>query len=114
MSTPLVPFFHQSLTHRFAELWALKTGPNFEADLKIFLDATVEERARRRYLECILRGEEISYEDLLRSMRHRDRLDSTRDFAPLKAAEDAVIIDTTTMTIEEVVQQIMDLIGERI
>jgi cytidylate kinase len=85
-----------------------------EADPKIFLDATVEERARRRYLERVDRGEEICYEDLLRSMRHRDRLDSTRDFAPLKAAEDAIVIDTTDMSIEEVVQQIMVLIEDRI
>jgi cytidylate kinase len=84
-----------------------------EANLKIFLDASVEERARRRYLECENRGEEISFEELLHSMMERDRLDSTRDHAPLKVAEDAVVIDTTSMSIDEVAQQIMDLIRER-
>jgi len=83
-----------------------------EADLKIYLDATVEERARRRFAESVLRGEDISYEDLLSSMRERDRLDSTRDCAPLRAAEDAVVMDTTELSIDEVAQQIMDLIGE--
>ena len=75
-----------------------------EADLKLFLDATVEERAKRRYEECLARGESVPYEEILTSMQSRDTLDSTRKLAPLVAADDAVKIDTTFMSIDEVVK----------
>ncbi len=74
-----------------------------EADLKIFLDATAEARARRRWQESRARGETPEYEALLRAMRERDHLDSTRALAPLRAASDAVVLDTTEMTIDQVV-----------
>lgn len=80
-----------------------------EADLKIYLDASVEERARRRYEERIERGQEADYRQILEAMRERDRLDSTRELAPLKAAKDAIVIDTTQMTIDEVVKPILEL-----
>jgi cytidylate kinase len=80
-----------------------------EADLKVYLDASVEERAKRRYQESFSRGERNSYEEVLKAIEDRDRIDSTRDHAPLKAAEDAIIIDTTNMTIEAVVQKVFAL-----
>lgn len=81
-----------------------------DADLKIYLDASVEERARRRYSEIIARGEEADYEAVLRAMRRRDRIDSTRAAAPLRAAPDAVVLDTTCLGIEEVVRAIEGLL----
>jgi cytidylate kinase len=80
-----------------------------EADLKVYLDASIEERAKRRYQESLRRGEGLSYEDVLKAIEDRDDIDSTRDHAPLKAAEDAIVIDTTDMTIEEVLQKILAL-----
>jgi cytidylate kinase len=82
-----------------------------EADLKIYLDASAEVRARRRYLEALDRGEAANYDEILHSMRKRDRIDSTRDLAPLKAADDAIVIDTTEMSIEEVFEHVMVLVG---
>jgi len=76
-----------------------------EADVKIYLDASVEERARRRWREAQARGEAVgSIEDVLRSMRERDRIDSTREVAPLKAAADAVVVDSSSMSVEQVVE----------
>jgi cytidylate kinase len=81
-----------------------------EADLKIYLDASVEERARRRWREAEARGETVgTFEDVLRSMRERDRIDSTREVAPLKAAGDAVVVDSTSMDVEQVVERVWRL-----
>jgi cytidylate kinase len=77
-----------------------------EADLKIFLDASVEERARRRYQQRLDRGEEAQYEKILNTLKKRDRIDSTREIAPLCAADDAVIINTDDLSIPEVVSEI--------
>jgi len=82
-----------------------------DADLKIYLDATVEERARRRYREVLARGERADYQAILKSMRRRDQIDSQRAAAPLKPADDAIIIDTTEMTIAQVLDVVMALIG---
>ena len=84
-----------------------------EADLKIYLDASVEERATRRYKECIARGEDVAYDEILASMKERDLIDSTRDLAPLKAAEDAIVLDNTGKSVEVVVQQVLELINSR-
>ncbi len=81
-----------------------------DAELKIFLVASVEVRARRRLDEMLLRGESASYESILHSMRRRDKIDSTRALAPLKAAEDAVIIDTNDLTIDQVLDQVRRLL----
>lgn len=81
-----------------------------EAQLKIYLDASVEERARRRYNEAAARGQQVRYEDILDSMKRRDQIDSNRLIAPLRAAEDAVIIKTDGMTVQEVVQKVKSLI----
>lgn len=80
-----------------------------EADLKIYLDASAEERARRRYNEIIARGGEADYDEILAKVRERDHIDSTRAVAPLRPAEDAVWIDSDHMTAEEVFQKALTL-----
>lgn len=83
-----------------------------DAQLKIFLTATPEERARRRY-EQLKEKEGITYEDVLKDLNQRDYNDSHRAIAPLKEAEDAVLLDTTNMSFEEVVEAILTLAKER-
>ena len=78
--------------------------------LKIFLQATVEERARRRQAELLRRGVSVDIEEIQEQIRARDYLDSTRDNSPLRKAKDAVEIDTTSLTIEEVVDKVLGLI----
>ena len=73
-----------------------------EADLKIYLDASAEERARRRYEEIMARGGQADYDEILQDVRRRDELDSTRDVAPLRAAEDAVVINSDDMDADQV------------
>jgi cytidylate kinase len=82
-----------------------------EADLKIYLDASVEERAHRRYEERAARGNHVSYDEILAAMRKRDQIDSTRDVAPLRAAEDAIIIDSDHMDIEAVLAETKALVS---
>jgi CMP/dCMP kinase len=81
-----------------------------EADLKIYLDATAEERARRRYDEIIARGGNTDYQAILKRVVERDRIDSTRDVAPLRAAEDAVVLDSDRLTADEVFEQVLALV----
>jgi cytidylate kinase len=81
-----------------------------DADLKIYLGATVEERAHRRHQEILERGEEADYEKVLASMRRRDKIDSEREAAPLRPADDAVIIDTTGLSIAEVLVKVEELV----
>lgn len=81
-----------------------------EAKLKIYLDASVEERARRRYDERIARGDQVSFDAVLEAMRKRDQIDSTRDVAPLRAAEDAIVINSDCMDIETVLEETKNLI----
>ncbi|MBE9524074.1 MAG: (d)CMP kinase [Chloroflexi bacterium] len=78
------------------------------ADLKIYLDASVEERANRRYEEALARGDDVTLESILAAMRKRDEIDSTREFAPLRAAKDAILVDSDNMTIDEVFKYIKD------
>jgi cytidylate kinase len=80
-----------------------------DADLKIYLDAVVDERARRRYCEMMARGEQPSYETVLQMMRRRDMIDSMRAAAPLRPAPDAIILDTTCMSIAQVLRAIENL-----
>jgi cytidylate kinase len=84
-----------------------------EAPLKVFLDASPEERARRRCEELRERGEAADYEEILAGVRHRDEIDSTRATAPLKIANDAVVIDTDHLDIGQVVDEIIRLARER-
>ena len=80
-----------------------------EADLKIYLDATAQQRATRRYHEILLRGGAAEYEEILAKVIERDRIDSTRDVAPLRAAEDAVTIDSDSMDADEVFEKVLEL-----
>lgn len=84
-----------------------------EADLKIFLDASVEERARRRFVERLNRGEQVEYAEVLEAMRQRDQIDSSRDIAPLRPAEDAVILDSEGKSAEEVCAIVMKIMEQR-
>jgi len=84
-----------------------------EAPLKVYLDATVEARARRRYRENKARGQKVRYAEILIAMRRRDEIDSHRETAPLRAADDAVVIDTTNLHVEQVVDEVLRLIRER-
>ena len=81
-----------------------------QAEIKIFLVASVEERAKRRFIENQEKGIKMSYEELVEDIRRRDHIDSTRKESPLKKAEDAIEIDTTTMTIDDVVKTVTALI----
>jgi cytidylate kinase len=81
-----------------------------EAELKIYLDASVEERARRRFEERFARDQGVTYEAILKAMYKRDQIDSTRDVAPLQAAEDAIVIDSDGKNIEEVLAETKDLV----
>jgi CMP/dCMP kinase len=83
-----------------------------EADLKIFLEASAQVRARRRFLEMEDRQSQMSYQKILAAMIERDRFDSTRDIAPLKAAEDAIVIDSDKMDSAEVLQKVKELLDE--
>ncbi|MEE0200455.1 (d)CMP kinase [Faecalicatena contorta] len=77
------------------------------ADVKIYLTASVATRARRRYDELREKGEECDYEEIARDIQERDERDMNRETAPLKKAEDAVLIDSSEMTIEEVAAEII-------
>lgn len=81
-----------------------------EAELKVYLDASVEERARRRFDEMMKRGQDASYEDILDAMKRRDRMDSSRAIAPLRPADDAVIVNTDGLGICDVLKRVKDLI----
>ena len=84
------------------------------ADLKIFITATTEIRAQRRYKEFVEKGLKTSYEKVLEDMIARDKRDSSRATAPLKPADDAVIIDTSDLSIAEVLQKIVPLVEEKL
>jgi CMP/dCMP kinase len=80
-----------------------------EADLKIYLDAGAEQRARRRYDEMIARGDPADYEEILGKVIERDRIDSTRAVAPLRPADDAVILDSDHLNANEVFERVLEL-----
>ncbi len=84
-----------------------------DAEVKIFLTATVEERAKRRCLELQEKGIDSNYEEVKNDMIYRDKNDSSRAFAPLKPAEDSVMLDSTQYSIEEVVEIIKKIIKDR-
>lgn len=83
------------------------------ADVKIYLDASAEERANRRLKQNREKGILESYEEILKNIKFRDNNDKTSNVAPLKQAEDAIYIDSTNMTIEEVTRKIVDIIREK-
>ena len=80
-----------------------------DASLKIFLTASVKERANRRYKQLITKGIDATLPDLLQDLKERDKRDIERTVSPLKPAEDAVTLDSTDLTIDEVVNQILKL-----
>lgn len=79
------------------------------ADVKVYLTASVETRAKRRYQELQEKGEDCNLEEIAHDIEERDRRDMTREIAPLKQAEDAVLVDSSDMTIAEVVKTIVEL-----
>ncbi len=81
-----------------------------EADLKVYLDASAEERARRRYDESRARGGAENYEEILAKVKARDRFDSTRKVAPLRPAPDAIILDSDQLGADEVLARIHELL----
>jgi cytidylate kinase len=84
-----------------------------EADVKIYLDASAEERARRRYQELVERGEPADYDQILEGVCNRDRIDSTRAVAPLRPASDAIILDSDRLDAGQVLAQVLRLVRQR-
>lgn len=84
------------------------------ADVKIFQVASVKTRAKRRYLENLDRGITLSLEEIEKDLERRDYIDSHRDFAPLRKADDAVALDTSDLTIEESIDAIIKIIEEKV
>lgn len=84
-----------------------------EAEVKVFLTASDDQRARRRYLELRQRGEEITFEQVKREMQERDQRDSQRSLAPLARAPDAVEIDTDRKSIDEVVEAVLQVVRQK-
>jgi len=85
-----------------------------DAQLKIYLTANAEDRAHRRYLELLERGQQAEYEQVLKDIIERDYRDMNRETAPLKQAEDAVLVDTTGVGLEESFQMLLDLVRVRL
>ena len=83
------------------------------AEVKIFLTATVEERAMRRYKELVAKGEQVVLEELQKDIAERDKQDMEREISPLRQAEDAIYLDTSDMSIDEVTAYILNLVGEK-
>lgn len=85
-----------------------------DAEVKIYLDAAVEERAKRRMGELAEKGEAADFEEIKKMIIQRDANDMNRAHSPLKKAEDAIVLDTTGMDIEQVLQAILDIVAERV
>ncbi len=85
-----------------------------DAELKIFMTASAQERAKRRYLELSERGDDVSYEEVLANVIERDRIDTTREDSPLVKADDAIEIDNTETNIDDQFHTILQLAKDRI
>jgi cytidylate kinase len=83
-----------------------------EADLKFYLDASVEVRARRRYTELKERGVQADFESIRSSIQERDRIDSTREVAPLRISQDAIVINTDDLDIDQVLEKMLELVKD--
>ena len=83
------------------------------ADVKIYLDASVEERAKRRYKENKEKNIDMSYEEVIENIKKRDENDKAKEIGVLKKAEDSIVVDTTSLTIEEVVEKIIEIIRKK-
>jgi CMP/dCMP kinase len=119
-----IPAVRRELVRRQREMGASGTGVVLDgrdigtvvfpdADVKFFVTAVPEERARRRFDEEISKAHEPSFEATLADINERDRRDSTRDDSPLRIADDAVVIDTTELSIEEVFGRMLQIVRER-
>jgi len=84
-----------------------------QAEVKIYLDASVQERARRRYEELRAAGRDVTVEETIRELEERDKRDSERDVAPLRKAEDALAIDSSGLTAEAVLERVMRVIKQK-
>lgn len=80
------------------------------ADLKIFLNASVEERAERRYQELQKKGNKVSFEEVLENLKERDEIDTTREVSPLRQAEDAILIDNGNLSVEQTIEKVMEIV----
>ena len=85
-----------------------------EAELKIFLTADVDERARRRFEELTAKGQHVKFDEVKHNLAERDRIDSTRADSPLRKAEDAIVIDNTNLNHEQQFELALDLARERV
>jgi cytidylate kinase len=85
-----------------------------DAQIKIFLTASAEERARRRFIELQQKGWKVSYESVLDEMKQRDFNDSNREIAPLKPAEDSIIVSTDGLNLEEGIAKVLQIVRERL
>jgi cytidylate kinase len=85
-----------------------------DADIKLFLDASLQERARRRHLELKTKRMDIAYNKVLKDMEKRDQRDASRVHSPLIIPEHAFVVDTTHMTLDGVIQEVMKIIRERL
>jgi len=83
-----------------------------DAEVKIFLTASAEERAQRRYAELLLRGEDVEFEQILADQLERDKRDSERELNPLVIAPDAILLDTSNLTIDQVVEKMVKLVAK--
>lgn len=84
------------------------------AQIKIYLTASAEARADRRYKELVEKGQQVNYDEILREIELRDYQDTHREIAPLKKAEDAVLVDTTKLNLEESIEYVLNVIKERL
>lgn len=89
------------------------TNVLLDADLKVYLDVSIEEQARRRYTEMVEQGEKADYEDILASLIRRDRIDSRRSVNPLRKADDAYVVNTDIMDANGVLDEILKLVDGR-
>lgn len=85
-----------------------------DAELKVFVNASARTRAERRYNELLAKGQLVDFEDVLANVEERDHIDSTRAESPLRKADDAVLLDNSTMTIEEQDARLMELFNEAV
>lgn len=85
-----------------------------DAEVKIFLTASAEARAERRFRELCVKGESVTFDEVLRDMKERDENDMTRAASPLKAAEDAVLLDTSKLDFEASVEAVLNIINEKL
>ena len=81
-----------------------------DANVKIFLTASINSRAKRRFNELVEMGQEVKFEDVLKYIKQRDLQDTNRKFAPLKMADDAILVDTTNLSLEESVENVLKII----